>query len=101
TDREGRPGLVVERFDRRRRDDGTLELLAQEDGCQVADRYPADKYALTTEEVVEGLARACRARPVAARDLVRQVAFAYLTGNGDQHAKNLSIGRIGGEWRAT
>lgn len=40
-------------------------------------------------------------RPVvAARDLIQQVAFAYLTGNGDLHAKNLSI-ILAGEWHVT
>ncbi len=43
-----------------------------------------------------------RARPVAARELLTQVAFAYLTGNGDLHAKNLSVGQtLQGEWRVT
>ena len=43
-----------------------------------------------------------RAKPVAARDLLTQVAFAYLTGNGDQHAKNPSVVRNSvGEWRVT
>jgi serine/threonine-protein kinase HipA len=28
---------------------------------------------------------------VAGRDLIRQLAFAYITGNGDAHAKNFSV----------
>src|SRR5690606_22700912 len=28
---------------------------------------------------------------IAARDIVRQLAYAWLTGNGDLHAKNLSV----------
>jgi len=100
-DREGRQGLLVERFDRRLRD-GELERLAQEDGCQVLGRYPADKYRLSSEEVVRGLSAVAAAPVVASRELLRQLAFAYLTGNGDAHAKNLSILQTpGGEWRPT
>ncbi|MGH3443728.1 MAG: type II toxin-antitoxin system HipA family toxin [Nitriliruptorales bacterium] len=101
TDASGALGLLVSRFDRFLGDDGAIAMRAQEDGCQVLGRYPADKYALTTEAVLGGLASVCRAAPVAALELLRQVAFAYLTGNGDQHAKNLSAGRVEGEWRAT
>jgi serine/threonine-protein kinase HipA len=98
-DRDGRDGLLVERFDRVRHGD-TVVALACEDGCQVSNRFPADKYSLDTEGLVNALSLPCTARAVAARSFVRQVAFALLTGNGDLHAKNLSILRSGHEWRA-
>jgi serine/threonine-protein kinase HipA len=100
-DAEARPGLLVRRFDRRRGPDGVMELLAQEDGCQVLGRYPADKYRVSAEELVAGLARRAGAPLVAARDLLRQLAFAYLTCNGDAHAKNFSIVDCAGEWRVS
>lgn len=97
-DRDGRAGLLVERFDRTTT--GTdVVAFAVEDGGQATDRYPGDKYALDAEYVASTLADRCRARPVAALDLFRQFAFAVLTGNGDLHAKNLSVIRRGGEWR--
>ena len=96
-DKTGRPGLLVRRFDRVALD-GTLTALAQEDACQVLGRYPADKYRLTTEEVIAGLAGLTGAPIVAARELLRQFAFAYLTGNGDAHGKNFSVLHHGGEW---
>jgi serine/threonine-protein kinase HipA len=100
-DRDGRKGLFVQRFDRVD-DHGTVRMLAQEDACQVLGRYPADKYNLATEEVISGLAAATQAPAVAARDLVRQFAFAYLTGNGDAHAKNFSVVQnLDGEWRVS
>jgi serine/threonine-protein kinase HipA len=84
-DAEGTPGLLVGRFDRV--PDGTnAGMLALEDACQVLGRYPADKYNLTTTEVIEGLIQVTGAPLVAARDLLRQFAFAYLTINGDAHA---------------
>lgn len=101
TDSEGARGLLVRRFDRIPTGTGGVASLAQEDGCQVLGRYPADKYRVTTEEVIGGLAGVCRARPVAAYTLLRQVAFAYLSCNGDAHAKNFSVRYDGGEWRPT
>ena len=65
-DAEGAPGLLVRRFDRLADASGGVTPLAQEDACQVLARYPADKYRLTTESVVGGLAAVCRAAPVAA-----------------------------------
>ena len=97
-DRDGRPGLLVERFDRTYRD-GHVVALAVEDGCQAAGRYPADKYALDTEQVFARLADICGARPVALRALFRQLIVALVTGNGDLHAKNVSIVERAGEWQ--
>lgn len=101
-DAEGEPGLLVERFDRVVTSHGPTLRRAQEDGCQVLGRYPADKYRLTSEEVVGGLAAVTTAPVVAARELLRQLVFAYLSGNGDAHAKNLSVVQgVRGEWRVT
>lgn len=101
-DQEGVPGLLVRRFDRVANPDGSVRLLPQEDGCQVLGRYPADKYRVSTEEVIGALSAVCQARPVAALTLLRQVAFAYLSCNGDAHAKNFSILALpDGEWRVT
>jgi serine/threonine-protein kinase HipA len=99
-DRSGRVGLAVRRFDRSTGADGTVRSIAVEDGCQVLNRYPAAKYAVTAEQVVAGLVGVTRAHPVAARQLFAQLVFAYLTGNGDAHAKNFSVLESGsGEWR--
>lgn len=101
-DAAGLPGLLVRRFDRVPAPDGGVRMLAQEDGCQALSRYPADKYRVSTEAVIGALADRCRARPVAALALIRQFAFAYLTCNGDAHAKNFSVLRTeDGEWRVT
>ncbi len=95
-DADGRPGLLVQRFDRE-----SSKRLPQEDGCQVAGRYPADKYRLSTEQVFAALCDVTDAPLVAARDLIRQLAFAYLSCNGDAHAKNFSVLQRGGEWRVS
>jgi serine/threonine-protein kinase HipA len=98
-DRNDVSGLLVERFDRA--SDDAKSLIAQEDGCQVLGLYPADKYRPTVSKVINGLASRTGAPTVAAYELVRQVLFSYLTGNGDLHAKNLSIYKPGDEWRPT
>lgn len=89
----------MERFDRIRQGEDVVSL-AVEDACQLLDLYPADKYAVGSEEVTLAAAEVCAARPVAARAALTQFAFAWLTGNGDLHAKNLSVLRQPtGEWR--
>ena len=98
-DSTGEPGLLINRFDRVSVDDH-IRTLAVEDGCQVLNRAPADKYNLTTEEVFGALADLCDARTLAVRELFAQLVFAYVSGNGDAHAKNFSVMRLdSGEWR--
>lgn len=89
-DATGEQALLVARFDRAITD-GTVSARRQLDGCQAAGRYPADKYDLDTVEVVTALADLCSNPTVAALRLLEQVAASYLLGNGDLHAKNLSI----------
>lgn len=94
-DKTGHRGLLVTRFDRVVTS-GKLQRLAVEDSSQIVGVHPAEKYSLTTEQVVVAVAEACQARPVAALASLRQVLYAWVTGNGDLHAKNLSIvGRQG------
>jgi serine/threonine-protein kinase HipA len=100
-DRDGAPGLLVRRFDRMTVA-GELRALAVEDGCQATDRPPADKYLIGTDRTFGALSAVCDASVLAARELVRQLAFAYLTGNGDAHAKNFSVlQEQSGEWRVS
>lgn len=96
-DRERRTGLLVTRFDRRL-EGGLARRLAVEDGAQLLGRYPADKYAVTTEELVRRFSEVAGAPLPAVRSALGQVLFAWLTGNGDLHAKNLSLVRREGEW---
>jgi serine/threonine-protein kinase HipA len=86
-----RAGLLVERFDRITTADGAARSLAVEDGAQVLGLYPADKYSVPYSEVCHAIAAHCPAPLPALRNLVIQAAFAWLTGNGDLHAKNVSM----------
>ncbi|GAB4099162.1 type II toxin-antitoxin system HipA family toxin [Sinomonas halotolerans] len=89
----GRAGLLVERFDRPPQPDGSTLRLAVEDGSQLLGLYPADKYNVSYEELCRAVAGQCAAWLPALRSLAVQGAFAWLTGNGDLHAKNVSVVR--------
>jgi serine/threonine-protein kinase HipA len=102
TDAVGQLGLLVRRFDRTTGNDGSVVLLACEDACQLLNLWPADKYNVTSEVVTRAIIEVCPAAPVAARDVFRQFCFAWLTGNGDVHAKNISVlATPQGEWRVS
>lgn len=98
----GRPGLLVERFDRVPVLGGPPDAvlrLAVEDGAQVLGLYPADKYNVGYGQVCRALADYCAAPLPALRNLAIQAAYAWLSGNGDLHAKNVSmVQRPSGEW---
>lgn len=93
-DRDGMVGLLVERFDRVRVG-GRVAKIHQEDACQLLDRYPADKYAVSCADVARALAEVCTAPVVAVLRFLELLAFSYMIGNGDLHAKNVSVA-----WRA-
>lgn len=100
-DVEGRAGLLVERFDRPVLPEGGNARLAVEDGSQLLGLYPADKYSVSYEELCRAVASQCAAELPALRNLALQGAFAWLVGNGDLHAKNVSVVRglmVAGEW---
>ena len=101
TDRTGRQGLLVDRFDRVSAADGSIRRLAVEDAGQLLGLYPADKYNAGFEAVAQAVLSVCAARPVAARNVLQQLTLAWLTGNGDLHAKNLSVVQADGEWRVS
>jgi serine/threonine-protein kinase HipA len=101
-DVEDKPGLLVERFDRVPVAGGAphaVQRLAVEDGAQVLGLYPADKYNVGYGQVCRALAEYCAAPLPALRNLAIQAAFAWLSGNGDLHAKNVSmVQQPSGEW---
>lgn len=87
-DRDGEPGLLVTRFDRENRG---REKLHQEDGCQLLDSPPGRKYHLSLRDIADRIAAVTTAPVVEIERLLRLIAFSYLIGNGDLHAKNISV----------
>jgi len=105
-DVDGESGLLVERFDRVPSSEGApgeherFQSLAVEDACQILDRPPGDKYLVGAEGALKALVDVCLAPLPAARVFLTQLVFAYVTANGDAHAKNFSVLQdIAGEWR--
>jgi serine/threonine-protein kinase HipA len=92
-DVKGRAGLLIERFDRQREQGATVRV-AQEDGCQILNRYPADKYRVSVNDVATRVVDLATSPQAAILDLLLQVAFSWAIGNGDLHAKNYSL-----QWR--
>jgi serine/threonine-protein kinase HipA len=87
-DRDGEPGLLVQRFDRK---DRGAEKLHQEDGCQLLDSPPANKYQPSMRAIADRVAETCSSPMVEVERLMRLTAFSYIIGNGDLHAKNVSV----------
>ncbi|OFW66533.1 MAG: hypothetical protein A2Z12_01920 [Actinobacteria bacterium RBG_16_68_21] len=94
TDRLGVTGLLVLRFDRKPSGAG-FHRVAQEDACQFLGRWPADKYRVTVNEIADRVIELASAPQAAVANLVQQVAFSCVVGNGDLHGKNLSL-----QWRS-
>lgn len=63
----------------------------QEDFCQLAQKPPKDKYDGSAELCARLVKRYATEPLVEQRRLFRQLVFAWLTGNGDLHLKNLSL----------
>jgi len=91
-DRDGRSALLVERFDRvYSKPEKRFKRLHQEDACQFLGRYPHDKYRLSMRSIAEGIQQFATSPQVELLRLLELYAFCYLTGNGDLHAKNISL----------
>ncbi|MDP1720449.1 MAG: type II toxin-antitoxin system HipA family toxin [Candidatus Nanopelagicaceae bacterium] len=100
SDVDGKCGLLVRRFDRVAAREGGPRALAVEDASQALGRPPADKYLISSEDAFMALSNLCLAPRPAARIFITQLVFAYLTGNGDAHAKNFSVLQLPtGEWQ--
>lgn len=89
------PFLLVERYDRAPRKDGTITRLHQEDFCQALSVPPELKYEEEggpgTERSLNLIGRAT-ARPAADRlHFIRALIFHYLVGNADAHGKNYAL----------
>lgn len=97
-DKEGCSGLLIRRFDRGVDEQGKILRFPVEDACQLLNRYPADKYNLSTTEVGQALIGLAKNRILTAQEVMRQLIYAWLTGNGDLHAKNISLIDYGSGW---
>ncbi|GMU84038.1 MAG: hypothetical protein AMXMBFR47_39080 [Planctomycetota bacterium] len=85
--RDGSPAFISRRFDRL--PDG--RKLRQEDFCQLAEQSPKDKYDGSAELCVRLLRNYASEPLIETLKFYRLLLFAWWTGNGDVHLKNLSL----------
>ena len=91
----GQAALLVSRFDR-----SPSGPLAVEDCAQLLGLVPSRKFSVPSEAVASAAINMCSSQALAARNIFLQFLFAWLTGNGNLHAKNISVlQQPGGEWR--
>ncbi|MFT4010795.1 MAG: type II toxin-antitoxin system HipA family toxin [Nocardioidaceae bacterium] len=99
---DGQRALVVTRYDRRRRRGSDAVIrVHQEDMCQALSVYPRRKYESSKGPTSAQIARLLRSRSSRGQDdveaFVRAVAFNYLIGAPDAHAKNYSVRLAGSD----
>ena len=91
----GHAALLVSRFDR-----SPSGRLAVEDCAQLMGLVPSRKFSVPSEAVAAAAINMCSSQALAARNIFLQFLFAWLTGNGNLHAKNISVlQQPSGEWR--
>lgn len=99
----GRPCLVVQRYDRVTAPDGSVVRVHQEDFCQAMGFPPERKYQQEGGPLLRecfAMIREWSSAPVLdIRDFVDGVIFNILIGNADAHAKNYSLLYLNGERR--
>jgi len=89
----GRKLIIVQRYDRVIHSDGSVQRLHQEDFCQATGVPPEKKYQEHGGPPLTRIAGILQAVAPAAAGaaLLRAVVLNVLIGNGDAHAKNLSL----------
>ncbi len=89
----GRKLIMVERYDRAVGTDGSVERIHQEDFCQATGTPPDTKYEEDggpSLRRVAGIVQSV-ATPGSLERLAQAIALNVVLGNGDAHAKNLSL----------
>lgn len=91
----GRPFLLVERYDRLRDADGVVRRIHQEDFCQALGVPPETKYVSeggpTFKDCFELLRRVSERPGTDIAKLMDAAIFNLIVGNADAHGKNFSI----------
>jgi serine/threonine-protein kinase HipA len=91
-DSQGTVALLVERYDRMiRPGDGGVTKLGQEDACQFLGRSPSDQYRVTLSSIMHAIARHATSPINEGIGLLELLSFNYLVGNGDFHARDITL----------
>ncbi len=97
-DKDSDLGLLVKRFDRVW-SEGKLVRLHQEDMCQALNVFPSEKYRVPLKDIFNAIQKYATAPLVESYNLIKHIVFSYLIGNGDLHAKNISLFESPGDGR--
>ena len=91
--------LLVQRFDRIFNEaTDQLEKVHVEDMLQVMDFFPNSKYSMEYDDLL-GAMLELEVSKATLLDALRLFVFSYLIGNGDLHAKNVSLVKYGQQWK--
>ncbi len=83
--------LIVRRFDRVfNPDKKRMEKIHVEDMLQVMDLFPSSKYTMEYSDLMAAMA-ILGVSKAALLDVLHLFVFSYIVGNGDLHAKNVSL----------
>jgi len=89
---------VIERFDRESRGPGNLRKVHVEDMLQVMNLFPSSKYHVDFAEICQEMEKVGVSK-AGILETIKLYAFSYMVGNGDLHAKNVSLLRkADGQW---
>ena len=96
----GEPTVVVTRYDRAIDPEGEVVRIHQEDFCQALGQPPTRKYEdHGGPSALQILNLLRQNQPDAGMKFIRYLAFNYLIGAPDSHAKNFSILHVGSDVR--
>jgi len=88
----GRKLIVVTRYDRQIERSGAVRRLHQEDFCQATGTPPRSKYQEDGGPSLRQIAQILQnVHPEGMSELLRAITLHVLVGNGDAHAKNVSL----------
>lgn len=85
------PVYLVNRFDRTRAADKSIQRIHIIDTCQLLNKSRAFKYQQANLDTLTEAIKMCRAKTAARIQLYRWLVFNVLVGNGDNHLKNISF----------
>lgn len=85
------PVYLIDRFDRTRAADSSVQRIHFIDTCQLLNKSRAFKYQQATLETLAEAIKKCRAKTATRVQLYRWLLFNILVGNGDNHLKNISF----------
>jgi serine/threonine-protein kinase HipA len=89
---------IVERFDRVPVQNGPVKKIHVEDMLQVMNLFPNRKYGLDFVELCQAMEN-LGVSIAGILEVIKLYAFSYIVGNGDLHAKNVSlIRKPDGQW---